>query len=226
VVAAIATCAAIAIVAILIHVRAVPTPGDISNALTQNPDAYTLSLGHMGDLTLNSFAYLRSPLVIAGIAFALGAAATWKFRGTSTFYGMASMMVLFLIAARFALVVFDPYLGSRALADALLRAPQGQLIVDDQYYTFSSIFFYTDRRAFLLNGRVNNLEYGSNAPGAPDIFRNDRDLQQMWNTAERYYLVSEKPAVPRFEKLLGPGALHRVAESGGKFLFTNHADLH
>ena len=37
----------------------------ISRTLSlQNPDAYTLSLGHMGDLTLESFAYLRMPLVV------------------------------------------------------------------------------------------------------------------------------------------------------------------
>ena len=34
------------------------------------------------------------------------------------------MMVLFLHASRMALVVFDPYLSSRPLAEALLRAPE------------------------------------------------------------------------------------------------------
>src|SRR5205823_9971324 len=70
---------------------------------------------------------------------------------------------IFYHAARLALVVFDPYLSSRPLAEALAQAPLGTLIVDDQYYTFSSVFFYTNRRALLLNGRVNNLDYGSYA---------------------------------------------------------------
>ena len=52
--------------------RSIPRPGDISQALTQNPGAYTLSLGHMGDLTLRSFAYLRLPLAIAGVAMLIG----------------------------------------------------------------------------------------------------------------------------------------------------------
>jgi hypothetical protein len=54
----------------------VAAPGDISSALNQNPDVYatyTLSLGHMGDLTLKSFAYLRVPLMMAGVAFLVGA---------------------------------------------------------------------------------------------------------------------------------------------------------
>ena len=70
------------------------------------------------------------------------------------------MMVLFFHAARLAMVVFDPYLSSRPLADALLRSPNGSLITDRHYYPFSSIFFYTNRTGLLLNGRVQNLEYG------------------------------------------------------------------
>ncbi len=223
---AIAIAAALAIAAILTRVWNLPTPGDISQALTQNPADYTLSMGHMGDLTLDSFAYLKLPLVVAGLAFLVGALGTWKFRGPRTFLAMAVMMVLFLHAARLALVVFDPYLGSRVLAEALLHAPGGQLIVDDQYYTFSSIFFYTNRRALLLNGRVNNLEYGSYAPDAPNVFIDDAKLKELWPSASRYYLVAEKPAVDRLASVVGTGALHTVAESGGKFLFTNHADLH
>jgi hypothetical protein len=222
---AVAVGAAVAIAAILTRVWNLPSPGDISQALTQNPEAYTLSLGHMGDLTLDSFAYLKLPLVIAGIAFVVGAIGTFKFRRHTTFLAMAVMMVMFLHAARLALVVFDPYLGSRHLADALLRAPDGQLIVDDQYYTFSSVFFYTNRRALLLNGRVNNLEYGSYAPDAPDVFIDDAKLKTVWPSAARYYLVAEKPSVARLAGIVGKNALHTVAESGGKFLFTNHADL-
>ncbi len=51
--------AALAAIALLVAVRHVPDPGDISHALSQHPGAYTLSLGHMEDLTVQSFAYLR-----------------------------------------------------------------------------------------------------------------------------------------------------------------------
>jgi hypothetical protein len=214
--------AVLAIVGILWRVQGLSTPGDISNALTSNPEAYTLSLGHMGDLTIESFAYLKVPLVLAGIAFAIGAVGAWRMR----FLAIASMMVLFLNAARLALVVFDPYLSSRAHAETLLHAPPGQLIADNQYYTFSSVFFYTNRRALLLNGRVTNLQYGSYAPGSPDVFIDDTDFRQLWLRPERYYVLVEKPAVPRFEKLVGPDALIPIKESGGKYLFTNHANLH
>jgi len=220
-IAVIATLAFVAIVAILIAVRNIPAPGDIASALTQNPDLYTLSLGHMTDLTLNSFAYLRLPLVVAGVAFLVGAVSAWRLRESHAILGIAVMMALFFHAARLALVDFDPYLGSRPLAEALNAAPPGQLIVDDQYYAFSSIFFYTNRTALLLNGRVNNLVYGSYAPDAPDVFLDDSGFARVWNSPDRYYLVAAAPEAPRFEKLVGKPHLVVVRESGGKFLFTN-----
>src|SRR6202167_3348423 len=61
--------AAVAAIAILVADRHVPTPGDITTALSKHPTAYKLSLGHMEDLTLSSFAYLRFPLALAAIAF-------------------------------------------------------------------------------------------------------------------------------------------------------------
>jgi 4-amino-4-deoxy-L-arabinose transferase-like glycosyltransferase len=214
--------ATITIAAILWHVRGLPTPGDISSALTSNPEAYTLSLGHMGDLTLESFAYLRVPLILAGVAFLIGAIGAWR----TNLLAIAAMMVLFLNAARLAMVIFDPYLSSRAHAEALMQAPPGELIVDNQYYTFSSVFFYTNRQALLLNGRVTNLEYGSYAPGAPDVFIDDSEFSKLWRTPDRYYVLVEKPAVPRFKSLVGRSALTIVKQSGGKYLFTNHANLH
>ena len=221
VISAIAALAALVIAIILVQVWNLPTPGDISAALTEHPEAYTLSLGHMGDLTLKSFAYLRVPLVVAGVAFLIGASAVWWRQPIVAF---VVMMVLFLHAARIAMVVFDPYLSSRPLANALMKAPPGQLIEDTAYYTFSSVFFYANRRGLLLNGRQTNLEYGSYAPGAPDVFIDDSGLARLWRTPDRYYLLVEGPSLPRVERVVGRPGLHVVAESGGKYLLTNHAN--
>lgn len=221
VVTAVAGVALAAIVFVLVSVWGLPAPGDISQALTQNPDAYTLSLGHMGDLTIASFAYLKLPLAFAAVALVIGLAGRRPL-------ALAAMMVLFLHAARIALIAFDPYLGSFPLAHALRNAPPGRLIADNQYYTFSSVFFYAHqraKRALLLNGRKMNLEYGSYAPGAPDVFTTDAELPRLWQAPERVYLLIEGPERPRIERLLGPDRLHNVAASGGKVLLTN-ARLH
>ena len=214
--------AATACFLLLFVVRGLPSPGDISTALVQNPSAYKLSMGHIGDLTIPSFAYLRLPLFVAGVAFLVGAVGTVKATGQRAFLAAAFMAVLFLHAARLALVVFDPYMSSRPLARALLQAPEGQLAIDHHYYTFSSVFFYTNRTALLLNGRTNNLIYGSYAPDAPDVFIDDQQWKQLWLGEQRYYIVANDPERARFEKLVGGEHLSTVAESGGKMLLTNH----
>jgi hypothetical protein len=220
--AVIAACAAIAACAIYWNVRNLPAPGDISSALTSNPKSYSLSLGHMLDLTLPSFAYLRIPLLLASIAFLVGALGNIRFTGLRAFLASALMMVLFFHAARAAMVVFDPYLSSRPLAEVLLKSPDGALIVERHYYPTSSIFFYTNRSALLLNGRVLNLEYGSNAPGTADVFINDAKFANLWMTQPRFYLVCAQTSLPRLQSLVGTANLDIVAKSGGKILLTNH----
>jgi 4-amino-4-deoxy-L-arabinose transferase-like glycosyltransferase len=219
--AGIAGACACAAIAILVAVRHLPAPGDISSALGQNPDLYTLSLGHVADLTMRAFAYLRLPLALAAAAFLVGAVGAWRLRRQAAIFALAIMMVVFFQAARLALIAFDPYLSSRPLAEALNRAPRGKLIVDDQYYAFSSVFFYTDYSALLLNGRVNNLEYGSNAPGAPAVFPTDRDVRPLWQGSGRWYLVADRQAAPRLTRLVAPAEIHVVAASGGKLLLSN-----
>lgn len=219
--AAIAGVAFMAICSLLWASRTFPTPGDISQALTSHPEAYTLSLGHMGDLTLQSFAYLRLPLAIAGLATLLGCVGGFALRGRAAAIALAAMMVIFFQAARLALIAFDPYLGSYPLAQAINRAPAGGLIVDDPYYEMSGVFFYTNRTGLILNGRKNNLEYGSYAPGAPQVFIGDRDFVARWTGPQRWYVVSEDEKVAHLRELVGQAALHRIAWSGGKAVYVN-----
>ncbi len=214
---------AIAAIAILISVRHLPAPGDISQALSSNPSAYKLSLGHMEDLTLNSFAYLRFPLGLAAVAFLVGAVGTIRASCHRAFLAAAVMMVLFFQAARLAMVTFDPFLSSRPMADVILKSPPGGIIFDSQYYTYSSIAFYTGRPVLLLNGRWNNLEYGSYAPGAPNVFLDDGEFSALWSKPARFYLVTKKSDMPRLDRLLGQEKLHLVAEAGGKLVYTNYS---
>ncbi len=218
----VAACAAIAAGGILFLSRGFPTPGDISSALTPHPGAYKLSLGHMEDLTLASFAYLRFPLALAGLAFMVGALGTFRAKVQRAAIAAALMMILFFHAARIAMVAFDPFLSSRPLAVALEKSPAGTLIVDHHYYYFSSVFFYTNRPALLLNGKFMNLEYGAAAPDAPPVFIDDRQFSDLWRQTSRAYIVAKDSAIPHLETDVGRNELVLVAESGGKSLFTNH----
>ena len=214
-----------ALLLILVLVWRQPVQGDISQALTQHPELYTLSLGHMGDLTLGAFAYLKLPLAIAALAFATIALAqaVWRSNIRRTVLTVAMGMIVFYQAARIALVRFDNYLGSYPLAQRLQQSPPGQLIEADSYYAFSSVFFYTGRTALLLNGRNNNLEYGSYAPGAPNVFIDDPKFSTLWMRSERCYLLAYGVEKPVLEQLVGQTNLHVVAENSGNYLFTNHA---
>jgi 4-amino-4-deoxy-L-arabinose transferase-like glycosyltransferase len=218
----VAAAAAIATLTLFLLVRNLPAPGDISDALNKHPGTYTLSLGHMGDLTLHSFAYLRAPLLFASAAFLAGAIGALRSAGLRAFLGASVMMVLFFHAARMALVVFDPYLSSRSVAEVLLRSPEGKLIIGRPYYPFSSIFFYTNRTALILNGRYNNLEYGSYEPGAPDVFIGDAEFKEHWLEPQRWYMVTLDIDVDRLAGLVGRERLNVLASSGGKSLLTNH----
>ncbi|MCU1330289.1 MAG: glycosyl transferase, family 39 [Bryobacterales bacterium] len=218
VISALACCA---IVGLLVASSGIPAPGDISQALRSNPEAYTLSMGHMGDLTIKSFAYLRLPLAIAGLATLIGALGAFFARGHRAALALACMMVLFFQAAKTALIAFDPYLGSYPLAEAIRKAPPGGLIVDNPYYEFSSIFFYTNRTGLILNGRKNNLEYGSYAPGAAQVFIGDQDFVTRWQSNDRWYVVSEDLKVDHLKALVGEDALHVIAHAGGKAVYVN-----
>ena len=208
---------------LLVSVWRVPAPGDISQALTQHPELYTHSLGHIWDLTLNAFAYLKLPLALAAIAFG-GCALALAFSRNNvrrTVLVVAAGMIVFFQAARIALIRFDNYLGSYPLAERLQQSPPGQLIEADAYYAFSSVFFYTNRTALLLNGRINNLEYGSYAPDAPQVFIDDNEFVSLWSRESRYYLLAYGTDMPHLEQLVGQEHLHVVAENGGNYLFTN-----
>ena len=214
-------CALLAALTVLWAVGDLPSEGDIASALTSNPEAYTLALGHFQDLTLAAFAYLRGPLALAAVAFAIGALGGWLLRQSWALGSLACAALMLLQAAHWAMGTFDPYLSSRPLADAYLRSPAGHLVLDHEYYAFSSLVYYTNQQALLLNGRKNNIEYGSNAPGAADVFLDDSALLELWKQQRPVYLATYEQDRERFIRLLGERQVHTVAAGGGKVLLAN-----
>jgi hypothetical protein len=113
-------------------------------------------------------------------------------------------------------------LGSYPLAQALDRDPPGKLIEADAYYAFSSVLFYTNRTALLLNGRVNNLEYGSYAPGSPDVFIDDLKFAKLWSQQQRWYLLAYGSDLAHLNQMVGNPNLHVVMRDADDYLLTNH----
>jgi 4-amino-4-deoxy-L-arabinose transferase-like glycosyltransferase len=208
--------------------RHLPFVPDIGTVLAKpNLQAETLSMGHMLDLTGESFAALRLPAALAAIVLLIGPAfAFWLRRRGAHFaatWTTAATMAVFLIAAHIALVRFDPYLGSRSMAQQIapeLRPTDRVMIYGDQSFG-SSLLFYLRRPIELVNGNTTSMWWGSTYPDAPHIFLDDQDLQRAWNSRERVFLFVPQHERAKVEALL-PGPPHIASEVSGKVIFTNH----
>jgi hypothetical protein len=98
----------------------------------------------MGDLTLKSFAYLRVPLVVTGIAFPIGASAPFL-RWPSAAHVLT--MVLFLHAARLALLN-----GRQTNLEYGSNAPDApRVFIDDA--DFARLWLQKERYYRLAEGR-------------------------------------------------------------------------
>jgi 4-amino-4-deoxy-L-arabinose transferase-like glycosyltransferase len=209
--------------------RNLPFVPDIGTVLAKpNLQAETLSMGHMLDLTGESFAALRLPAILAAIVLLIGpACAFWlRQRGkqVAATWATAATMAVFLIAAHIALVRFDPFLGSRSMAREIapeLRPDDRVMIYGDQSFG-SSLLFYLRRPIELVNGNTTSMWWGATYPDAPQIFIDDQQLLQVWDSRQRVYLFVPQHERGKVEALL-PGPLHVASEVSGKVIFVNHS---
>ena len=79
---------------------------------------------------------MSAPLLVAVIAFGMiaGLLAAFRNQQRRAVLAIAAGMVIFFQASRIALVRFDPYLGSHALATALQLRAHRTLIREDNAY--------------------------------------------------------------------------------------------
>ena len=206
--------------------RDVAVEGDIAATLTRNPEAYALSLGHVLDLTPRSLAELRVPVIGTALTFLLGTVVALALRRAGKHSwsnaSMALMMAAFFFFAHMSLAAFEPYLSSRALAEAIDREyEQGDLIViNGEYEGGSSINFYTRKMVYILDGRSANLEYGSYFEDAPRIFIDEEELARMWAGSGRIFLFTDSSKLDELTRA-ARGPVYTVAESGGKRIVAN-----
>ncbi|HET6217597.1 MAG TPA: glycosyltransferase family 39 protein [Acidobacteriaceae bacterium] len=208
--------------------RHLPFEPDIGTVLaTDNLQAETLSMGHILNLTGQSFAALRLPAILAAVVLLIGPALAFALRRRgaqfAATWATAATMTIFLIAAHIALVRFDPFLGSQIMARQIapeLRPDDRVMIYGDQSFG-SSLLFYLRRPIELVNGNTTSMWWGSTYPDAPHIFLDDQELLRAWNSPERVFLF-----VPQYERAnveaLLPGPLHVASEASGKVIFANH----
>ena len=209
--------------------RHLPSGSDIGALLAHRDVAgYTLSMSHLFDLTGPSFAALRLPAGLAAAGLLLGPVIAWLLRRQKHHFeatvSVAFTSAVFLIAAHIALVRFEPMLSSRAMAETINHiAPPGTdatLILYGDVADGSSILFYTQRQALLVNGRVSSVLWGSNYPDAPRVLISDADLLALWGTGPRRFLFVPGDVHDHVAGLLGRRA-YLLQELSDKSLYTD-----
>jgi hypothetical protein len=203
-----------------------PPGTDFADALRKDSGLYTLSMGHLFDLTPKALGAFRFPLVLTSLGFFAGTTLNWQFRRRNDpakgNLALAGMMVIALCAVHMALVVFYPVLGSKALADVVQREYQpGDVVVcDGEYANASSVNFYTGIPLRILNGRENALWYGSFFPDAPKIFDDDDSFQKLWRGPHRAFFLTFDAHGPERVRAMGV-PYYQLLRSGEKGVFSN-----
>ncbi len=207
--------------------RHLPYVFDIGALLAhRDVGGYSLSMSHFFDLTGPSFAALRLPAALAAITFLIGPSVAWWMRvhqqHLRATFTTAMTAAMFLVAAHIAYARFEPMLSSRTMANTIneLAAPNDVLVLyGDQSYG-SSIIFYTQRRALLVNGRTTSMLWGSDYPDAPHIFLDDAQILAMWGHGPRKFLFVPPDYRQHVENLLGKHS-YLVQELSDKELLTD-----
>ncbi|HEY1940396.1 MAG TPA: glycosyltransferase family 39 protein [Candidatus Angelobacter sp.] len=233
----------IACITLAWQAKAPPPNYNIAELLKQNPQDYALSFGHILDLTPQAMGAFRIPLLVAGIAFLLGTILNFLLRRTNRAFAanmvLTIMTTALLGAAYKGLMIFSPVLSSKVLAQAIEANWQPGAIIEDNgdYEAASSVNFYTHRQLRILNGRCNNIWYGSKFPDAPPIFDDDASFEQLWHGNKTVFLLTDAKAssdtkltteCPQKEHL--PDYIAKddacvMAKWGGKVVLTNERKL-
>ncbi|HZL50596.1 MAG TPA: glycosyltransferase family 39 protein [Terracidiphilus sp.] len=217
--------------------RNLPYVPDIGTLLAhRGVGDYTLSMSHLFDLTGPSFAALRLPAILAGIALLIGPLAGWvlrlKKKHMAATISVALTFSVFLVAAHIALARFEPMLSSKKMADTIIAkgSPADTFIIYGDESDGSSVIFYT--HGFLTNlslivaqqcgqhGEGSTLLWGSCYPDAARIDISEDQLSKMWGSGERKWIFAEDVNQSKVEQLLA-GRLYPVQSLADKTMWTD-----
>jgi 4-amino-4-deoxy-L-arabinose transferase-like glycosyltransferase len=203
-----------------------PPNVDFGDLLKKAPAMYKLSMGHLFDLTMGAMSVFRVPLILTGVGFLAGTFFNWLFRKKGSplrgNLAICVMMVILFQAVHMALTVFSPVLGSKPLGMAIKKQyqPGDLIVVNGAYSVASSVNFYTGAQLHMLNGRFNDLWYGSLFPDSPSVFEDDASFAKLWVGPGRVFFVDiNATGVEKLKALQQP--YYEVARSGEKRVYSN-----
>jgi 4-amino-4-deoxy-L-arabinose transferase-like glycosyltransferase len=203
-----------------------PPNVDFGDLLKKAPAMYKLSMGHLFDLTMGAMSVFRVPLILTGVGFLAGTFFNWLLRKKASplrgNLAICMMMVILFQAVHMALTVFSPVLGSKPLGMAIKKQyqPGDLIVVNGAYSVASSVNFYTGAQLHMLNGRFNDLWYGSLFPDSPPVFEDDPSFAKLWAGPGRVFFVDiNATGVGKLKAL--PEPYYEVARSGEKRVYSN-----
>ena len=202
--------------------------GDISLLLRSHEASfYRFAMGHFFDLTVQAFADLRGPTIIAAFALltTFTAALILRERGIQAAgtIAMSAGMITLLFAANMAYRRFEPQLSSHSLAMVLSEylRPSDRVVIYGDFAAGSSLAFYTHRQLYMYHASYSELDYGSHFPDAPKIFLNDQDFSSLWKGSDRIFLIIPSMQLHSAQARLPLHATWLFTELGGKSAFSN-----
>lgn len=204
-----------------------PAGTDIGSVLVPHPGSYRLSLGHMGDLTLESFGLFRTPLLLVGLGLLVGTGLNWIFRRRGRplagNLALTGMMIVLLFCVHRGLVIFSPELSSKRVALEIQKAwqPGDTIVINGKYEWGSTLNYYTGIELHMLNGHDGNLWFGSYFPGAPKVFENNASFERLWNGPHRVFLFTEDFLADKALADIDRSKVFVFARQGGKVVLSN-----
>jgi 4-amino-4-deoxy-L-arabinose transferase-like glycosyltransferase len=201
---------------------------DVSSHLVmRSPEQYVTSMAHLFDLTPQSVADLRIPIIVSATSILIAFATAWLLRERRIPWlpnaAMALGMVGFFVAAHMAYGVLNPTLSSRTLAFEISK----YLRADDQIALYGDIrvapgiAFYSHRNVLLYDATESNLQFGSQYPDAPKRFFDDSDFSALWKGSGRVFLVVPEEHKREVRERLPGDSVWEFAETGGKTVYMN-----
>jgi 4-amino-4-deoxy-L-arabinose transferase-like glycosyltransferase len=114
----------------------------------------------------------------------------------------------------------------RPLAQALVaRARPGDLVVHEgPIENSAAALIALGRPVSVVNGLQSNLAFGATFFEARDVFWDGPRLRAAWTAPGRHYLLSAVEPARSVVRSLPPESLHLIAQSGGRWLYSNMMD--
>jgi 4-amino-4-deoxy-L-arabinose transferase-like glycosyltransferase len=166
---------------------------------------------------------VKSALVFGAATVAM-AVAVWR-RWPAAGVGVAlAAMIAFLPMAGEGMAQFARGRSVRLLTEALILrlAPADRIVHEGPLENSASLLLAIARPVHVVDGLQSSLAFGATFPEARDVFWSTTRLRQAWAGPARCFLVSTVAPDRSVSRSLEP--LYRLAEGGGRWLYSNRPD--